>query len=711
MSTLQNKSGQPSRAAMPAFGAFSANSASMLLEKANPGLRRSTPDSEALASSDDEIDHHRSTQPVSNPSAQKPTRRTSWLNEIPSSTRKPSMTAPTPYSPTSSHPATPSGDQSTWGTASSPGLGAGPWSATPGTSYPWGSIWNSEARKELPSRLQEVLPSPTAINQTVPGFLSDDFQNATISRNLASDTAIPFSIPLHPTPKTYRSQSYSVGQLDPETFGLASPPASGVTSASRGRGGGQYPGLVRRPSRPSALGDRGHDAGTLGRVREVDDDDEDEDAHDIAHKEQQARKIEQLTRENELLKKAQHEQLLRNRTASSISATNGHGIMGSPPDKSRTRGGSMEESSPVVDEYEDGQPDFTARDSLVRRYSKNSNPDMERQPLTPIENRNIENIKRAHWQTSLGFETALEPPQSRRHSFADVPTRHGSIGSATEMYPGNTAHEPQDNRQTREEGYGTFGEDSQETSRGEYRKFSPISFHRLEEQKLELEHLHIRHFAAQYFAGSEVSRRAGEETHRSLSQAYVNPNAYGRELGFNTNTGHHVQPLYIVSFKCRRSDVFYIQEATGLHVNLGDLVIVEADRGTDLGTVMHANLTWDEARQKKEEYAEEHYKWLMMFSRQSQAGGPNAVNPNGLSGLNGAPGSAVGGMGPPGHHAPQEPQSGELKPKLIKRLAQNHEIQTLKDKEGNEAKAKRMCQQKVVEHRLNMEILDAEFQM
>ena len=48
---------------------------------------------------------------------------------------------------------------------------------------------------------------------------------------------------------------------------------------------------------------------------------------------------------------------------------------------------------------------------------------------------------------------------------------------------------------------------------------------------------------------------------------------------------------------------------------------------------------------------------------------------------------------------------------MIKRLAQNHEIQALKDKEGNEAKAKRVCQQKVVEHRLNMEILDAEFQM
>ena len=710
MSNLPNKPGQPSRAAMPAFGTFSANSASMLLEKANPGLRRSTPDSEALASSDDEIDHHRSAQLVSNTSAQKPTRRTSWLNEIPSSTRKPSMTATTPYSPTNSHPATPSGDQNTWVAGGSPGLGAGAWSATPGTSYPWGSIWNNDGRKELPSRLQEVLPSPTAINQTVPGFLSDDFQNATISRNLAGDTAIPFSIPLHPTPKTYRSQSYSVGQLDPETFGLASPPAPGVTNANRGRGSGQYPGLVRRPSRPSGLGDRGHDTGTLGRVHEVDDD-EDEDAHDLAHKEQQARKIEQLTRENELLKRVQLEQRMRERNVSSISAANGHGPMASPLEKSRARGVLTEDSALAADEYDDVQPEFTARDSHGRRYSKNSNPDMEQQPITPIENRNIENIKRAHWQTSLGFETALEPPQSRRHSFADVPTRHDSISSATDTYSGATTHDPQDSRQIREDGYGTFGEDSLDTSRGEYCKSSLVSFNRLEEQNLELEHLQIRHFAAQYFAGSEAGHRAGEETHRSLSQAYVNPIAYGRDLGFNTNAGHHVQPLYIVSFKCRRSDVFYIQEATGLHVNLGDLVIVEADRGTDLGTVMHANLTWDKARQKKEEYAEEHYKWLMMFSRQSQTGGPNAVNPNGLSGLNGAPGSAVGGMGPPGHHAPQEPQSGELKPKLIKRLAQNHEIQTLKDKEGNEAKAKRMCQQKVVEHRLNMEILDAEFQM
>ena len=95
-----------------------------------------------------------------------------------------------------------------------------------------------------------------------------------------------------------------------------------------------------------------------------------------------------------------------------------------------------------------------------------------------------------------------------------------------------------------------------------------------------------------------------------------------------------------------------------------------------------------------------------MFSQQSRNGGPNVINPNGLPARQG---SAVGGMGPPGQHGSHEAPHTELKPKMIKRLAQAHEIKTLQDKEGNEAKAKRVCQQKVIEHRLNMEILDAEF--
>lgn len=55
-------------------------------------------------------------------------------------------------------------------------------------------------------------------------------------------------------------------------------------------------------------------------------------------------------------------------------------------------------------------------------------------------------------------------------------------------------------------------------------------------------------------------------------------------------------------------------------------------------------------------------------------------------------------------------ESGTLKPKAIKRLASPHEVKMLAEKEGNEAKAKRTCQQKVAHLHLEMEILDAEFQ-
>lgn len=171
----------------------------------------------------------------------------------------------------------------------------------------------------------------------------------------------------------------------------------------------------------------------------------------------------------------------------------------------------------------------------------------------------------------------------------------------------------------------------------------------------------------------------------------------------------------MVSFKACRTDVFYVQEGTGLRVKTGDLVIVEADRGTDLGTVVAENVSWQAARELKEQYQQEHYKWLMVYARRNVAApaAPTVVPGSGLGGqgLQGAQGmGAQGQMGQMGQMGQAE-GALELKPKMIKRLAQVHEIQTLREKEANEAKAKRLCQQKVLEHRLPMEILDAEFQM
>jgi hypothetical protein len=229
--------------------------------------------------------------------------------------------------------------------------------------------------------------------------------------------------------------------------------------------------------------------------------------------------------------------------------------------------------------------------------------------------------------------------------------------------------------------------------------------------------------AASYFGGAPVQGRNPEAyglppyQQANAYQPYPAAPAYGGAQPTSPHRNIYSVPqprqnqlLYIVLFKCSRADVFYVQEGTGLSVKPGDLVIVEADRGTDLGTVAQDNVDWATAKELKEHYAEEHYKWLMMYS-QGAVGTADGTGAGLMAASNGLQGSAVGGMGPPTQHGMQEPNPGELKPKIIKRLAQNHEIQALRDKEGNEAKAKRVCMQKVKEHGLHMEILDAEFQM
>lgn len=61
-------------------------------------------------------------------------------------------------------------------------------------------------------------------------------------------------------------------------------------------------------------------------------------------------------------------------------------------------------------------------------------------------------------------------------------------------------------------------------------------------------------------------------------------------------------PLYIVTFKAGRRDVFYCPDPT-LLISNGDRVIVEADRGSDLGTVVYDQLTPVEVREWQERQA------------------------------------------------------------------------------------------------------------
>ena len=714
------ESSKPAQAPKSTTSPTSSTNATARLEKAHPGVRRSTPDSEALASSDDDGDQPQQMQPSTSVPIPKPGRRTSWLNEVPPHvTRKSSLTTTAPLSSGASNPTSPATDQS-WST--SPGLGGSiPWNHVGGGSFPWGTgIWNSESRKEPPPRLSEIVPSPTMSNPSLANnFLPEEVLSPTA--RTSGDAGIPFSIPLHPTPKTYRSQSYSVGQLDPEFLNLmAGKSGGGAPPTARPRNSAaQLSALQRRSSRPSLLGELGHDPVALGRVREDDDDDEGSANGSDGSMINQARTIEQLSRENALLRQAaaagQMDNRVRDRAASTASANSGYAVGGAPHNLHRIRGSVPEEDLAVEDLDElraiPGYSDIHS--NTRRRYSEHSgNLEKQFSAISPLENRALDNVRKAHWQTSLGFGGIPEIPQSRRHSFADIPMRHTSISSAAgdSQGPVNLRAGLAD----REDEYPHIADGPLVNAPGQNREYSQHSHMappHPEELRLEKIYLQARHFAASYFSHEQSLRMADEASRvpNSLHPAYPMPHhPYGRHQPPLAHL-HQNQLLYIVTFKCHRADVFYIQEDTGLQVKPGDLVIVEADRGTDLGTVQHANISLQKARELKQQYAEEHYKWLMMFSRQGQNGASNVFNPSeSMSSLNGR--SAVGGMGPHGSHGAQE-ASADIKPKLIKRLAQNHEILTLRDKEGNEAKAKRVCQQKVVEHRLNMEILDSEFQM
>ena len=110
--------------------------------------------------------------------------------------------------------------------------------------------------------------------------------------------------------------------------------------------------------------------------------------------------------------------------------------------------------------------------------------------------------------------------------------------------------------------------------------------------------------------------------------------------GANLNSLAPNTPLYIVAFKAGRRDVYYCPDPT-LLISNGDRVIVEADRGSDLGAVIYDQLTPVDVREWQEKQAT---AALLSGASQHQP-----------------PGMAMGGgnMGQP-KPAPRAAVSGEL---------------------------------------------------
>ncbi|KID88475.1 PSP1 domain-containing protein [Metarhizium guizhouense ARSEF 977] len=693
MSSNPLKTGTTSKLGQGSFPPGAATTQSLLLEKVQ--ARTSTPDSEALASSDDEGEHRNEASQAAPVQSHKPVRRSSWLNDTSQPLNRPrkGSFASSSMSPTGSHPSTPSAEAGSgpWGSHSTSSVGR----SANSSAFSWGTgIWNAD-RKDASSRLSEVLPSPTSI--IPPGAGSNSFfgsdsglnQVSPSSRDSMSNSQIPFAIPLHPTPKTYRSQSYSVGQMEPET----APPGGMNSSAILGRA--RHPALQHRPSRPSMLSEMANDGSMLGKVKEVEDDDDESASESLQgsyHQMSESKTIEMLTRENAMLRQQQYNNSRIRPRASTGASFLGNGYETVP-----------EESDFAVDELDEATDSI---DSLGRRASgrrmSEYGANAFRTPLG-LNNQKADNLnlkKAALWSSSPGFFGG-DISQSRRHSFANMPTRQGSISSIADSVSALDASGVGEGQSS--QGFPAGFGDGTGMANINNRKSLLLKSH---EQLLSS--------ATEMLAGLPSTMQPAFSNpyapHFGLQNQFTNRPPSPHRNVFGMAQPRHNQLLHVVLFKCVRADVFYIQEGTGLTVKPGDLVIVEADRGTDLGTVAKVNVDWQTAKELKEHYAEEHYKWLMMYS-QGAAAAQEGSGAGLMASSSVLQGSAVGGMGPPTQHHLQEPNAGELRPKLIKRLAQHHELQALCDKEGQEAKAKRVCMQKVKEHGLNMEILDAEFQM
>ncbi|KAJ9620265.1 hypothetical protein H2203_008030 [Taxawa tesnikishii (nom. ined.)] len=458
---------------------------------------------------------------------------------------------------------------------------------------------------------------------------------------------------------------------------------------------GQLSAVRHRPSRPSLLSEVSSENTTLGQLREVDDDEISATGSDQGVRLQNNALRNELvdTGHNSLLRQAAFENArMRQRAATGTTSFSGD-LRFSIPTMSDAIAGAGTESA--IDEGGDlTQPGEQSR-ILNRRFSEVAGP----LPLFPEEPLRAEDTKRAHWQSSLDFGTIGEDTQSRRNSFAGIPTRRGSLVPAFGQ-----------ESSTITPSFGGLGGPGYLASSGATEVPDMRESHQhpqlptIAPQAIEKRYSENRAYARTYFSGVAPAVRSTLEMTAGPLPPYHPSGTYrhGPASSVFSRPGQDA-PLYIVSFKCARADAFYVAEGTGLQVKEGDLVIVEADRGHDLGTVLHARVSWSRARELKEQAAEEHYRWLMMFSRHNQTIKSDTVNPNGMMASSS---TRRGSMG-----VPETGHGSDLKPKMIKRLAQPHEIATLRDKEGNEAKAKRVCQQKVNEHRLSMEILDAEFQM
>lgn len=144
----------------------------------------------------------------------------------------------------------------------------------------------------------------------------------------------------------------------------------------------------------------------------------------------------------------------------------------------------------------------------------------------------------------------------------------------------------------------------------------------------------------------------------------------GRDLQALQSAGGvaHTWPLYVVEFKAGRTDFFYVPENVSIKFQCGDLVIVEADRGKDLGKVIVDNI---HSMEQLQIYQNQHQDTLL-----------------GLAG----------------------PTVRDIVPKALLRKAHSHEVAMLVQKSKDETDALDLAVRRIKQNKLPMQVIDGEFQ-
>ncbi|OCF57297.1 hypothetical protein L486_04753 [Kwoniella mangroviensis CBS 10435] len=192
-------------------------------------------------------------------------------------------------------------------------------------------------------------------------------------------------------------------------------------------------------------------------------------------------------------------------------------------------------------------------------------------------------------------------------------------------------------------------------------------------------------------------------------------------------------PLYIVTFKAGRRDIYYCPDPT-LLISNGDKVIVEADRGSDLGTVIYDQLTPNDIRDWQERQAtaallsgaSQHQPPGLAVSGQLPQQQQQVQQQKRLSGEFGVPPELSNmdldglliGCGPSGQPdlagstIVRGPLAKELTPKRIfaKSSQGTEEQNRMREKLNDEYEAMMICREKVMQRGLPMQIVDAEYQ-